>query len=76
MATAHTPEQRTTSARIAAIKRHNPDADVSGLKKELETLTLEQRIAEYVAAAPLPTPEQRDRLAALLHVPEGASSDA
>lgn len=72
---AHTTEQRKVITEIARAKRRNPDADVTDLTRTLKTLTLEQRIREYVSAAPLPTPEQRDRLMSLLRVPEGVTTD-
>jgi hypothetical protein len=73
---AHSQAQRETITKIMRAKRRNPDADVSDLRRELKTLTLEERIKAYVATAPLPTPEQRDRLAALLTSPQGRSEPA
>jgi hypothetical protein len=70
--TSHSKAQRQTIAKIAATKRHNPGADVSALKAELNTLTLEERIKAYVSQAPVPTPEQCERLAALLTSHSGA----
>lgn len=71
--TRHTKAQRETIARIANAKRFDPDADVSDLKRELNTLTLEERIKAYVATAPLPTSAQCERLASLLISPQRGS---
>lgn len=68
----HSKAQRETITEIMRVKKSNPDADVTHLKTELKTATLEKRIAEYVSQAPVPTPEQCERLAALLTSHSGA----
>jgi len=53
-------------ARLAAHKRHHPDADDSDLRRNLRAARLEDYIRKTVEAAPPLTDEQRWRLAALL----------
>lgn len=55
-----------TRSQIAHAKRHDPDADVTALKQQLKAERLEEHVARVVAEAPPLTPEQRDRIAALL----------
>lgn len=60
------PESAKVRARIAGRKSQNPDADVTEEKRELQILTLEERIRRAVESAPPLTPEQIERLRALL----------
>ena len=60
------PAQSKLRARIAATKRHHPDADTSELTAELRTATAAEYIRRLVDAAPPLSEEQRARLAALL----------
>jgi len=62
-------------ARIAATKRHHPDADVSDDLRTLAALRLEEHIKRVVDAAPALTSEQLDRLRTLL-VPASGRGDA
>lgn len=55
-----------TRSRIAHVKRRNPDADVTELRRQLKAERLEEHIRNIVDTAPPLTPEQRDRLASLL----------
>jgi hypothetical protein len=54
---------------VSALKRHHPDggAAVDAAVRDLRAMTLEEHIREVVDQAPGLTPEQADRLAALLH---------
>lgn len=59
--------QRTTRARIAALRRHRPEApETVELAAEFKTDRLAQYIARIVDTAPPLSSEQRDRLALLL----------
>ncbi|MFF7651479.1 hypothetical protein ACFZCY_16720 [Streptomyces sp. NPDC007983] len=60
------PETAKLRARIAGKKRHNPDADVVDDQRELKTRTLEAHIQRLISTAPVPTPEQIERLRTLL----------
>ncbi|MGI9092667.1 MAG: hypothetical protein ACR2FF_04330 [Mycobacteriales bacterium] len=53
-------------ARLAAHKRHHPDADDGDLRRDLRAARLADYIERTVAAAPPLTGEQKDRLALLL----------
>jgi hypothetical protein len=55
-----------TRSQIANKKRHDPDADVADLRQRLKAERLEEYISRVVAEAPPLTPEQRDKLAAIL----------
>lgn len=55
-----------TRSRIAHVKKADPSADVTELKRQLKAERLEDYIKRAVDAAPPLTLEQRDRLAALL----------
>jgi hypothetical protein len=59
---------------VGAIERHHggDDPRLPDLRRELRTLSLEEHIKQVVNQAPPLTPEQRDRLAILLH---GSSRD-
>lgn len=59
-------EVAQTRARIAGMRRQNPDANVAELQCELKTAVLANRIRQFVESAPVPTPEQLARLRALL----------
>lgn len=60
-------EGRAVRARLAALKRHRPDADASAVEAEFIAVAerdhLDERIDELVAAAPRMTADQRARLA-------------
>ena len=64
-----TPARTTARARVSALKRHHPDggAAVDAAVRDLRAMTLEEHIREVVDQARGLTPEQADRLAALLH---------
>ncbi len=53
-------------AKLAAHKRHHPDADDSILRRDLRAARLEHFIRQTVDAAPPLSSAQRDRLAILL----------
>lgn len=53
-------------ARIAAIKRHHPDADVSAEVRNLRAARATDYVQQLVASAPPLSFEQRSRLAAIL----------
>jgi hypothetical protein len=59
--------------RLAATVRHNPDADVSEIRRDLRAARLEDAIRKAVDAAPPLSPEQRAKLAGLLHRDEAAA---
>ena len=60
-------EQRKTRARIAALKRHNPnDPKTVNLARDFKAERLSQYIQRVVDAAPPLTQAQRDQLAILL----------
>ncbi|WP_406306236.1 hypothetical protein OHA61_33945 [Streptomyces sp. NBC_00885] len=65
MATASS-ERLSIAGRIAITKRNDPDADLTELQRELKTVRLADHIRAAVETAPLPTPEQLERLRALL----------
>ncbi|MEY9963195.1 Spy/CpxP family protein refolding chaperone [Streptacidiphilus sp. MAP12-16] len=67
---AKTPEHRVLSARTAALKRHHPEADHSGLERDLRAARLEEHIRATVETWPALTPEQRAKLAVLLANPD------
>jgi F0F1-type ATP synthase delta subunit len=51
---------------MGAKKRHHPDADLTEDLRDLRAARLEEQIARVVSAAPPLTPEQLERLRALL----------
>lgn len=53
-------------AKLAATQRHNPDADLTDLRRALKAERLADYIQRTVDAAPPLSREQRDRLALLL----------
>ncbi|MDP9397340.1 MAG: hypothetical protein M3P96_05725 [Actinomycetota bacterium] len=53
-------------ARLAAKKKHDPNADVEDIRRDLRAARAEDYIRRVVDAAPPLTLEQRDRLATLL----------
>jgi hypothetical protein len=55
-----------TRAKIAHTLRHDPDADVTELRRQLKAERLEEHVRRIVDAAPPLTGEQRARLAAIL----------
>lgn len=55
-----------TRSQIAHIKKRDPDADVTELRRQLKAERLEDHIRQQVDSWPTLTPEQRDRLALLL----------
>lgn len=55
-----------TRSQIALAKRADPSADVTDLRRQLKAERLEDYIRRTVDAAPPLSPEQRQRLAALL----------
>jgi hypothetical protein len=62
-----TPEDRHKRARVAALSRHRPSAaETVALAQEFKAERLADHIRRIVDQAPALTPEQRDRLAALL----------
>lgn len=63
---------RQIRGRIAGRKSQNPDADVSDDLRDLRAIRLEEQIQRVVNAAPPPTPEQLERLRALLAPPTAA----
>lgn len=58
-------------ARLAAHKRHHPDADDGALRRDLRAARLADYITRTVAQAPPLTPQQRDKLALLLRPDAG-----
>ena len=70
-----TPARTTARARVSALKRHHPEggAAVDAAVRDLRATTLEEHIRQVVDQAPGLTPEQADRLAALLR---GGDHDA
>ncbi len=60
-------------ARLAAAKRHHPEADTSEIARDLKAARAEDYIRKLVDEAPPLTPEQRDRLALRLRG-EGATA--
>lgn len=61
-----------TRSEIAHAKRVDPNADVTELRRRLKAERLEDHIRRTVDAAPPLTPEQRERIAALLQPAAGA----
>jgi hypothetical protein len=63
-----TPARTTARARVSALKRHHPEggAAIDAAVRDLRAMTLEEHIREVVDQAPGLTPEQAERLAALL----------
>jgi hypothetical protein len=59
---------------VSALKRHHPEgaAAVDAAVRDLRAMTLEEHIRKVVDQAPPLTPEQAERLAALLR-PSGGS---
>jgi hypothetical protein len=70
------PESSVTIARakLAANKRHYPEANHDTLSRNLAEANLAAYITRVVDAAPPLTPEQRDKLAALLRPVGGGAS--
>jgi len=60
------PSTRRLQGAYAATVRHHPDADSTELRRELAASRLADHVRRIVAEAPPLTPEQRDRIAALL----------
>lgn len=60
-----TAEQRTARAKLAAAKRHHPDAELPTDAAQLASELLDRRIDKLVAAAPKMTPQQVERLRGL-----------
>lgn len=65
----------TERARVASLtrSRNTDDPDLVTARQRLKAARVEDYIARVVAEAPLLTPEQRDRIAALLRPTGGAS---
>ncbi|MEA9997840.1 MULTISPECIES: hypothetical protein [unclassified Cryobacterium] len=63
-----------TRSKIAHTIKKNPSADTTELRRQLKAERLEEHVARVVASAPPLTPEQRDRIAALLRPSVGASA--
>lgn len=57
---------RKIQGALAAAIRHHPDADHTDLRRQLAEAQLAEHIAKVVERAPRLTPEQCDRLAAIL----------
>jgi hypothetical protein len=64
-----TPARTTARACISALKRHDSAGGpaVDAAVRDMRAMTLEEHIRKVVDQAPGLTPEQADRLAALLH---------
>lgn len=61
------PENRSTRARVAALQRHHPHAPETATERaQFKADRLAEHIRRVVDSAPQLSPEQRDRLAALL----------
>jgi uncharacterized membrane protein len=56
-------------ARLAATRRHHPDADTTDLRRDLRAARAEDYIKKLVDVAPQLSPEQRAKLAVLLLAP-------
>ncbi|MFE0133798.1 hypothetical protein ACFWY6_19860 [Streptomyces sp. NPDC059037] len=69
------PEVAHLRAKIAATRRHHPDADTVELDRELKALTTAEYIDRVVSGWPPLTSGQIARLRALLR-PEGGAADA
>jgi hypothetical protein len=71
---ARTPKRRQTSATIAGVVRQNgpDDPRLPELRRDLRAAELEEHVRRVVDAAPPLTPEQRDKLAALLRAPSSS----
>jgi len=66
-----TPAEKTERARVAAMRRHHPnDPKTDELAAAFKADRLAQHIQRIVDEAPPLTPEQRARLAVLLHGPD------
>lgn len=63
---------KTARAKLAAATRHHPDEDHTNLQRELAAAKLESYVARIVAEAPPLTPEQLDRVSALLRAGRAA----
>lgn len=64
------PDQRTTRARVAALKRHHPhDPKTGEVAAAFRADRLAEHIERIVHQAPPLTQSQRDRLALLLRAP-------
>jgi hypothetical protein len=63
----------TARAKVAAAKRHHPDADHTELQQDLKALTLQEHVRRLVETWPPLTPEQSERIAVLLR-PGGGSA--
>lgn len=64
----YSPQKATQRARVAALVRHRgaDDPAVLEAKRELAAENIASYVERVVAGAPPLTPEQRDRIAALL----------
>lgn len=64
------PEARALRARCAALKRSRPDddPDLQSARRDFAANRLAAHVQNALDAAPPLTPEQRERIAALLHV--------
>jgi hypothetical protein len=60
-------------ARLAATRRHDPDADTSEIERDLRAARLEDHVRRVVDEFPPLTDAQRNRLAVLLR---GGGADA
>ena len=63
-------------ARVASLSRNRPstDPELIDARRSLKATRLEEYVARVVAEAPPLTPEQRDRIAALLRPSDGAAA--
>lgn len=64
---ARDPRVRHASTRLAATVRWHPDADTTELTEDLDRARRDARITEMVDTWPPLTPEQREKVALLLH---------
>lgn len=55
-----------TRSQIAVIKKRDPNADVTELRRQLKAERLEEHVRKVVEAAPPLSEAQADRIAALL----------
>lgn len=63
---ARNPKVRSVGNRIGGTLKHNPNADVSELYRDLEVAKLEDAVVRVVNMAPPPTRQQLAAIAALL----------
>lgn len=57
---------RKLISRLGAESRFHPESDATEIRRDLAASRIEDYVARVVDAAPPLTPEQRDRIAALL----------